>query len=233
MKTRSNARPKTKRALAAEIAEAIALRAYRPGEWLRQIDLEQAFKATRFDVRTALDELAVRKTIEHVPNRGYRVAEIDMATFRSIRDTRLIVEVATAPGVIAGTTAEDIDNLEALAREFSDAVQNSTRIRQSETNRAFHQLMYARCGNPVLEETIWSLRERSRGTNLTVWTSHLSLLESDRDHYEMVAAIRARDARALAELIHRHIDRDTAPDSASPQSTETSQARGSEVSDEV
>ena len=63
MKTRSNARPKTKRALAAEIAEAIALRAYRPGEWLRQIDLEQAFKATRFDVRTALDELAVRKTI--------------------------------------------------------------------------------------------------------------------------------------------------------------------------
>ena len=55
----------TRRAmLANEIAQAIRLRAFRPGEWLRQIDLEERFEATRFDVRSALDELAVRKTIE-------------------------------------------------------------------------------------------------------------------------------------------------------------------------
>ena len=38
----------TRRAmLANEIAQAIRLRAFRPGEWLRQIDLEERFEATR------------------------------------------------------------------------------------------------------------------------------------------------------------------------------------------
>ena len=82
MATRPKTRQRAKGELANEIAQAIHVRAYRPGEWLRQIDLEEAFQATRFDVRTALDELAVRKAIEHVPNRGYRVAELDRATDR-------------------------------------------------------------------------------------------------------------------------------------------------------
>jgi DNA-binding GntR family transcriptional regulator len=224
---------KQKRALAGEIARAIELRGYRPGEWLRQIDIEQAFKATRFDVRSALEELAVRKTIEHVPNRGYRVAEIDMATYRAVRDTRIVLETATAPGIIAGIDEAGIDRLADYARQFGEAVHSSTRIRQSEINHSFHRLMYSFCGNPVLAETIWSLRDRSRASTVTVWTSHQALLSSDRDHHAMVAAIKARDAKALSELIHRHIDRDTAQDGASTQSTETAQARGIEVSDEA
>jgi len=225
----AKSKPTKKRALAGEIARAIELRGYRPGEWLRQIDLEQTFKATRFDVRSALDELAVRKMIEHVPNRGYRVAEIDMATYRSVRDTRIILETATAPGIIAGVDEAGLARLADYARQFGEAVHSSTRIRQSEINHSFHRLMYSFCGNPILTEMIWSLRDRSRASTITVWTSHQALLNSDRDHHAMLAAIAARDAKTLANLIRHHIDRDTAPS----QSTETAQARGSEVSDEV
>lgn len=231
----SRPRQKDRRALAGEIAQAIHRRAYRPGEWLRQIDLEETFKATRFDVRSALDELAIRKTIEHVPNRGYRVAEIDMATHRAIRQTRVILETAAAPGVVAGIDEATIARLAEQAAEFGRAVHSGTRQRQSEINSAFHHLMYACCGNPVLEETIWGLRDRSRGSALTVWSSHQSLLESDRDHHAMVEAIRARDAERLAGLIAHHIVKDMieAEDAASQPSTETSQSRGSDVSDEV
>jgi DNA-binding GntR family transcriptional regulator len=227
-------RTRAKRALAGEIAQAIQMRAYRPGEWLRQIDLEETFKATRFDVRSALDELAVRKTIEHVPNRGYRVAEIDLATYRAIRDTRVILETATTPAVIARIDADAIARLDDYAHQFSEAVHSGTRILQSEINSAFHHLIYAFCGNPVLEETIWALRDRSRGSAVTVWNSHQALLDSDRDHHAMVEAIRRRDAGRLAELIAHHILKDMADTDVAPQpSTETSQSRGSEVSDEV
>jgi DNA-binding GntR family transcriptional regulator len=61
------------------------MRFYRPGEWLRQIDLERKFQASQFDMRSALEELAVRETIEHIPNRGYRVAAVDPATYEAIR----------------------------------------------------------------------------------------------------------------------------------------------------
>jgi DNA-binding GntR family transcriptional regulator len=204
-------RPKTQRAkgeLANEIARAIHVRAYRPGEWLRQIDLEEAFQATRFDVRAALDELAVRKTIEHVPNRGYRVTEIDLETYRAIRDTRIILESAACRLVIGKMDDEAIARLDALAHDFRQAVQNGTRVEQSEINRAFHSLIYAHCGNPVLVETIWSLRDRSRGSAVTVWASHQALLASDADHHAMVAAIRAGDGERLADLISHHILKD-------------------------
>lgn len=197
-----------RRALASEIAQAIRLRMYRPGEWLRQIDIEEKFQATRFDVRSALEELAVRKTIEHVPNRGYRVAEIDLATYRSIRDTRAILEAGAMAGVVAHIDDITIDRLAELAAAFSTAAVSGTRIEQSEINSAFHHLIYAHCGNPVLEETIWALRDRSRGSAVTIWASHEALLDSDRDHHDMVAALRRRDAPALAALISRHIVKD-------------------------
>ncbi|MCU4178791.1 GntR family transcriptional regulator [Bosea sp. BH3] len=196
-----------RRVLANEIAQAIRLRVYRPGEWLRQIDLEERFQAKRFDVRSALEELAVRKTIEHVPNRGYRVAEIDLKTYEEIRATRMILETASAAAIVTNIDDEAIARLEELARAFSHAVREGTRVDQSEVNRAFHQIMYSFCGNAVLEETIWALRDRSRGSRVTVWASHESLLRSDREHYEMMEALRVRDAGHLAAVIARHLTR--------------------------
>lgn len=196
----------TRRAiLANEIAQAIRLRMFRPGEWLRQIDLEERFQATRFDVRSALDELAVRKTIEHVPNRGYRVAEIDMETYKEIQATRIILEAAAAEGIAARIDASAIARLAAVAEQFSAVVLTGSRAEQSEINRAFHQLLYSFCGNAVLEEMIWGLRDRERGTPMTVWSSHESLLRSDREHHAMIEALKAHDAPRLADLIAEHI----------------------------
>ena len=206
MTERKRKNTSTRRAmLANEIAQAIRLRAFRPGEWLRQIDLEERFEATRFDVRSALDELAVRKTIEHVPNRGYRVAEVDLKTYEEILATRIILERATAEGVVARIDDAAIARLDQLAAQFSAAVTTGSRTEQSEINRAFHQFMYSFCGNAVLEEMIWGLRDRGRGSQITVWSSHELLQKSDREHLEMMAALRARDAERLAALIAIHI----------------------------
>ena len=200
---------RTRRALANEIVDAIQLGEFRPGEWLRQIDLEEKFKATRFDVRTALDELVVRKAIEHVRNRGYRVTLLDEATSAAIREVRLIMECAAAPGIVANADAALLKRLRSLAESFSAAAREGTHADQSRTNREFHRLFYSICGNPVLEETIWSMRERSRGgATLTIWPSHAALEQADRDHYEMVEAIGEQDAPRLAALIGAHITRD-------------------------
>ena len=199
--------PKKKRALANEIADAIQLGEFRGGEWLRQIDLEEKFKASRFDVRTALDELVVRKAIQHVPNRGYRVLILDPEVLAAIREVRVIVECATAPGIVAHVDAASLANLKELASNFSMAVAQGTHADQSRTNREFHRVLYALCGNPVLAETIWSLRERSRPSHVTLWPSRSAMEQADRDHHDMLAAIEARDAERLAELIKVHITR--------------------------
>ena len=87
---------KPKRQLATEIATAIRDGAYRSGEWLRQVDLEEKFNAKRFDVRTALAELALRKTVVHVANRGYRVAVPDINETHELLAIRILLEVEAA-----------------------------------------------------------------------------------------------------------------------------------------
>lgn len=204
--------PKPKHALAGEIAEAIRLGQFRVGEWLRQIDLEEKFDATRFDVRSALDELVVRKAIEHVPNRGYRVAQLDREMLRHIRAVRVMIETATAPAIVAAIDPATLARLRDLAEQFGVAVREGTRADQSRVNAEFHHVLYHLSGNPVLEELIWNLRDRGRGSNLSVWASHDSLLRSDSDHREMLEAIEAGDAARLASLIASHILKD-APES--------------------
>src|ERR1700710_706020 len=82
-----------KRHLAAEIAAAILEGEYRPGEWLRQIDLEENFDAKRFDIRSALSELAARGMVTHVANRGYRVMLPDLNVVREMLAIRILLEV--------------------------------------------------------------------------------------------------------------------------------------------
>ncbi len=181
------------------------MRFYRPGEWLRQIDLERKFQGSQYDMRSALEELAVRKTIEHIPNRGYRVAAVDPATYEAIRGTRVILEVGAVPGIIAGIHEATIQRLRSLAAEFSAAVLSGTRVEQSRINGEFHHLTYAAYGNAVLEGMVWSLRDRLREPDITVWSSHEDLVASDLEHHELVDALTQRDTERLTAPIRRHI----------------------------
>lgn len=194
-----------KRDLTEEIAAALADGAYRPGEWLRQIDLEESFKASRFDVRKALERLLARKLIEHVPNRGYRVLAPDTDTVRQVREVRAILESAAAVGACRQISHECISELEQAASRFEEAARTGTAAEISRENHAFHRSLYEACGNPVLIEMIWSLRGRVSRSPVTIWTSHEALLTSGLEHREMIAALRERDEKRLSGLVEQHV----------------------------
>ena len=56
------------------IAHDIQAGVFGPGAWLKQIDLQERYDAKRLDVRRALDQLAAKRLIAHIP-----------ATFHSAR----------------------------------------------------------------------------------------------------------------------------------------------------
>ncbi|MBW6425025.1 GntR family transcriptional regulator [Rhizobium sp. XQZ8] len=200
-------RKEDKRPLADEIAQAIQLGEYRSGEWLRQVDLEERFAATRFDVRAALEALVVRKEIQHVRNRGYKVPALDPEMLAHLREVRVILECGAVPQIVANATDEDVVRLAELAEAFSVAAKSGTHLDQSTTNREFHEAMHALTANPVLVETIWSIRDRGRSAPFTIWRTPDTLHRSDEDHRQMVHCIRERDAAGLSKVIEDHIRR--------------------------
>src|SRR5689334_7032492 len=89
-----------------------------PGTWLKQIDLERRYNCTRPEVRRALDRLAQKRLVEHVPNRGYHVYEPDGRRAREVSEIRIILETAIAGTIIQNALPADIASLRRLVEHF-------------------------------------------------------------------------------------------------------------------
>jgi DNA-binding GntR family transcriptional regulator len=194
-----------RRQLAAEIAAAIRTGAYRPGEWLRQVDLEEAFGAKRFDVRTALNELALRGTVTHEANRGYRVAVPDLNLIRELLAIRVLLEVEAASLALPRIGVPELDRIRACQLAFEEAIVHGDIVEQASCNSAFHDAIYGNGPNRALAELAAEMRDRSRLWPIALWPSHAASNRSAEDHREIVAALEAGDERALREAVTRHI----------------------------
>lgn len=194
-----------KRHLAAEIAAAIRTGAYRSGEWLRQVDLEEAFRAKRFDVRTALSELALKGAVTHVANRGYRVGVPDIKSIRELLAIRVLLEVEAAALALPNIGPVELERIRARQFSFEDAIVNGDIVAQANSNAAFHDAMYCFAPNSALVKLVTEMRDRSRQWPIALWPSHASLKRSAADHRAIVSALESRDGRALGDAIRRHI----------------------------
>jgi DNA-binding GntR family transcriptional regulator len=194
-----------KRHLAAEIAAAILEGAFRPGEWLRQIDLEESFAAKRFDVRSALSELAARGMVTHVANRGYRVSVPDLNIVREMLQIRSLLEVEAAAQALPHIGPTELGRIKAAQQAFEDAVARGSRADQANTNAAFHDEIYRHSPNRSLAQLIVEIRNRARPGPIALWPSHADLRRSAAHHSDIVAAIEASDLKALVVAVRRHI----------------------------
>jgi DNA-binding GntR family transcriptional regulator len=194
-----------KRHLAAEIAAAIRSGDYRAGEWLRQVDLEESLGATRFDIRAALAELALRQTVEHVPNRGFRVAQPDRQRLRDMLAVRVLLECEAALGALPRLDEAALRLLERKADAFDHAVADGTTTSQSATNLDFHDTLYGFAPNRALVEVAVEIRDRARLWPLVLWPSMRALRRSAEGHRDILAALRSGDPARVAQSVRAHI----------------------------
>ncbi|GGD73131.1 DNA-binding GntR family transcriptional regulator [Rhizobium sp. BK226] len=176
-----------------------------PGTWLKQIDLERRYKCTRPEVRRALDRLAQKRLVEHVPNRGYHVYEPDGRRAREVSEIRIILETAIAGTIVQNALPEDIDTLRTLAEHFDQMVLNGTMLELYEANLAFHRHLLVLGGNLELVDLITEIRQRTSSAPVSQWRTRARIEQSGRQHHMMIDAIAAGEAERLQELVRQHI----------------------------
>ncbi|WP_026617538.1 GntR family transcriptional regulator [Ensifer aridi] len=176
-----------------------------PGSWLKQIDLERRYQCTRPEVRRALDRLAQRRLVEHVPNRGYHVFEPDGRQATEISEIRVLLETGVADKVVANASSLDIQALRSLASRFDRMILEGTPIQLYEANLAFHHRLLSLCGNEELVNLVTEIRQRTSSAPVAQWKTRARIEQSSREHHEMIDAIAAGDAAALRDAITRHI----------------------------
>lgn len=175
------------------------------GTWLKQIDLERRYACTRPEVRRALDRLSQKRLVQHIPNRGYQVYEVDGARTQEISDIRVILETAVADRMVAHATPEAIATLRGLARQFDDMSFRGTIIEHYDANLAFHRALLLLSGNLELVELVAEIRQRTASAPVSQWRTRARIEQSAREHHLMVDALAAGDVAELKRLIEIHI----------------------------
>lgn len=180
---------------------------YSPGEWLKQADLEAAYKANRFEVRIALAELSVQGLIEHIPNRGYRVCNHSDQDRENLYEVRTLLEVAASRLVVQRATEEQIEEFGRLVKLFDAAIESEGSARLRELNYELHNCFYSMAGNPLLAKQIKDLRDRGIPGRKGTWDTLKAIKASGADHFEMWEMLRRRDAEGMAAVVYRHLNR--------------------------
>ena len=176
-----------------------------PGMWLKQVDLEQRYGASRPDIRRALDRLLEKRLVRHEPNRGYRVFEADGRQVEETLEIRLFLETAAAEKIVAHATPEALSELDAIAARFDELASAGSLFDLYEANLLFHRRLLGLSQNAELVSLVDELRRRMSPAMATQWRTRARIEQSGREHHAMASAIAEGNAQRLREIIRAHI----------------------------
>jgi DNA-binding GntR family transcriptional regulator len=185
--------------VAALIRELIITGELGAGEQLRQRDLAEQFGVSQTPVREAMRRLESEGLVVGDTHRGFTVVEPDAGRVEENFQIRAALE-----SLAASLAAKAIDD--AGVARLADLNERMRALAEDDPayvdlNRQFHFAVYEYAGSPLLMSLMRLLWASLHGGPKVLRTH----AESARQHDEILAALRARDADAAAEHTRHHI----------------------------
>src|SRR5713226_1038763 len=142
---------KSKKDLVVEvIREAILSGELEPGARLLQEDLAERLQVSSTPVREALRQLETEGILQSSPNRGVRVAEVDLRTVREIYLIRADLEDLATRMAVPNLRAADLRRLKTLQAEIEALIRRGELKELRRLNYELHTIIYKAAALPEL-----------------------------------------------------------------------------------
>lgn len=188
--------------IAAALRQAIREKELPPGSALIQEELAQRFGVSRNPVREALRMLVTDGLVDMRLGDGATVRRLSPTDLAELYDLRLAIEPLIARPIMDEARPRDIDELQRMAEAIEQASDLTEWIR---LNFDFHAFLFSLGNQPRTEAILTSLLSAVQPYS----SEHIGQLggrtQASGEHFEMIEAIRRRDAEALADLFRRHL----------------------------
>ena len=194
--------------IARELEDEIVSGQIPPGTVLRQETLSERFAVSRTPVREALTRLAAEGLVETTAHRGARVTSFSRDDLDAIFDVRRALEPRATARAADHATAEDLDDLAALAdRMLAIGAPGPDQDLDALVglNRAFHARLLDLARAPALAAALAGVVHTPVVTRTFHAYDPASLARSLAHHVEIVAALRAGDGDWAAAVMASHI----------------------------
>lgn len=176
-----------------------------PGEIHSATTIAQRLGVSPTPVREAMLDLANGGLVEPVRNRGFRVLTPDDRDLDEISELRLMLEPAAMRAVVERATDEQLAELDAVVTTIEQRAEVADVAGFLVADRAFHLGLLELLGNGRLVRLVAQLRDQTRLVGITELARAGNLMTSAREHREILAALRARDADAAEQLMRSHL----------------------------
>lgn len=187
----------------AVLREAILTGVLKQGAELNQVQLAEQFGVSRVPVREALLRLESEGLVVSLPYRSTVVAKLDTTVLVEIFDIRRLLELRALELAMGVLPDETIDELERLLDEQNDEPDHKSWLA---TNRKFHGTIYRASGRDVLCQLIDQMQARTARYLSHYSKSLVRHAEADREHREILAAMRARDVALAQSRLAAHLE---------------------------
>jgi DNA-binding GntR family transcriptional regulator len=156
-------------------------------------------------VREAVLELEREGLVELARNRGFRVREMTERDLDEIIELRVMLEVGAVRRIAEGRLLADTAELRRLAAETERRVREGDWIGFLDNDRDFHIGILSHLGNERLIQIVRTLRDQGRLYGLEKAARTERLLESTREHDQLLKAIEDGNPEEAASIMERHL----------------------------
>ncbi|WP_240197711.1 GntR family transcriptional regulator [Nonomuraea lactucae] len=167
--------------------------------------LAERFGVSPTPVREAMLDLAKDGLVTAVRNKGFRVADLSERDLDEITELRGLIEVPTVAQIAQTVPAERVEALRPLAEAIVSAAETADVLAYVEADLAFHLQLLALAGNAHLVDIVRDLRRRARLYGIARLAEQGVLVDSGREHLDLLDKITAGDADSAAALMRHHL----------------------------
>jgi DNA-binding GntR family transcriptional regulator len=169
--------------------------------------LADALGVSRTPVREALQRLQAEGFVRSAPRVGLVVAEITPQDVEDIYVIRIALEGVAARLAAQRASADEV----AMLRQINEQIVVSTQRRDVPTltalNRQFHDAIYRATRNPRLADLLTTLHDSVQRFKRSTLSNPQRADEAAEEHWQILDAIRERDADRAEQLARQHKER--------------------------
>jgi DNA-binding GntR family transcriptional regulator len=185
---------------------AIIAGGFRPGDRIVERDISARTGISRGPVREALRQLEQEGLVVSFPYRGTEVASISQEEVEQILvPIRLVLERFAFRHALPAMEEQDFGELERVVAAMREAAGNDDLAGVVDADVRFHELVFARAGQPHCAQVWGTIVPRVRAYFYRDAPRHASLSHLADEHEELLEAMRSRDMAVVQPVLDRHI----------------------------
>ena len=175
------------------------------GERLVESVIASALDISRTPVREAIHKLEREGFLKKLPRGGFTVIGLTREDIEETFGIRSVLESYAARLAAIKHRKKDLIPLEKKVNEYQRFLNRGKLDSLPKINTEFHDLLYNLSRSPKLVKMINALRDQIFRFRQIILKDENMAEVSHRDHRQMLAAIRKRDAGGVEKLVRAHI----------------------------